>query len=160
VRKPTREIDASENKKPPMSGASSRVWIPRLHLRVNATNPHPLVEREVSEGHAHAFLVLGADVSLDFLGLDASEFRNLAKRVHAFRAVERVEEAGGEQGELTQDHRGGDGGERLVLGGVALLGFGFAFAGVVVHGMNTKRPVVSGCKRKQKAPTNRGEAWH
>ena len=93
---------------------------------MNASHPHSLVEREMGERYAHAFLMLGADFTLDILGLDAGEFRNLAKRIHAFGAVERVEEAGGEQGELTQDHRGGDGCERLVFLGVA-----FPFAGVV-----------------------------
>ena len=128
-----RGIDASENKKPRQSsGRVARVCVAVLHLRMDATHPHSLVERQVREADAHSLLVLRANVGLNVLGLDAGEFRDLAKRVHAFRAVERREDALGERVELLQDHRGGDGGESLVLGGVAFLDL--RFAGVVLHG--------------------------
>ena len=128
-----RGIDASENKKPRhSSGRVARVCVERLRLRVDASNPHSLVQREMGEADAHPLLMLGANVVLDFLGLDAGEFRDFAKRVHAFRAVERCEDAFCERVELLPDHRGSDGGESLVLGGVAFLDL--RFAGAVLHG--------------------------
>ncbi len=84
------------------------------------------------EADAHSLLMLGADVVLDVVRFDAGEFRNLAERVHAVCSVERCEDALRERVELLPDHRRGDGGESLVLGGVAFLGF--RFAGVVLHG--------------------------
>ena len=86
----------------------------------------------MSERNAHSLFVELADVILDVLRLDVGEFRQLAERVHAFASLEGEEDVVGERLELLPDHRGGDGGESLVLGGVVLLGF--PFAGVVVHG--------------------------
>lgn len=86
----------------------------------------------MSERNAHSLFVELADVILDFVSLDAGEFRQLAERVHAFASLEGEEDVVGERVELLPDHRGGDGGESLVRGGVVLLGFPFAC--VVVHG--------------------------
>jgi len=114
-----------------MSGALSFVCEARLHLEANAANPHPVVKREMSERYAHTLLMELADVVLDVLGFDASEFLQLAERVHAFATLERREDVLGERVELLPHHRGGDGLERGVGRGV---GGGLLLLGVVAHG--------------------------
>ena len=114
-----------------MSGALRSVCANRLHLETDAANPHPVVKREVGERDAHPLLMELADVVLDVLGFDASEFLQLAERVHTLASLERREDVLGERVELLQDHRGGDGLERGVGRGV---GGGLLLGGVVAHG--------------------------